>query len=79
MVSLAQSVERRLTKECSSRSQLRIRTVISTDTERDLDVHTLAIDPQERASGFPFRKDSTAKEPLSGTIVLDTACDGVIR
>jgi hypothetical protein len=39
---------------------------------------TFAIDPQERASGFPFRKDSAAKEPLSRPIVLNTACDVVI-
>ena len=53
--------------------------IISTDPETDLGEHTLAIDPQERAGGFPFRKHSTAEEPLSGSIVLDTACDGVIR
>jgi hypothetical protein len=44
----------------------------------DWEEHTLAIDPQERASGFPFRKYSAAKEPLSGSIVLDTARDAVI-
>ena len=53
--------------------------IISTDPETDLGEHTFAIDPQERASEFPFRKHSTAEEPLSGSIVLDTACDGVIR
>ena len=47
--------------------------------EEPWEEHTFAIDPQERASGFPFREDSAAKEPLSGTIVLDTTCDGVIR
>jgi hypothetical protein len=41
--------------------------------------HTLAIDPQERSLGFPFGKYSAAKEPLSRTIVLDTARDAVIR
>ena len=41
--------------------------------------HTLAIDPQERSSGFPFQKHSTAKEPLSRTFVLDAACDSMIR
>ena len=78
-VSLLQSVERGLTKGCSSRSRLRTRMVVSPDPETDLGEHTLAIDPQERASGFPFRKYSTAKEPLSRTIVLDAASDGVIR
>ena len=53
--------------------------VISTDTEMDLGEHTLAIDPQERASGFPFQKHSTAKEPFGGSIMLDTACDGMIN
>ena len=56
-----------------------MRMVISTGPETNLGEHTLAIDPQERAGGFPFRKHSTAKEPLSGTIVLDTTRDGVIR
>ena len=53
--------------------------VVSTDSEMDSGERTLAIDPQERANGFPFRKHSTAKEPLSRTIVLDAASDGVIR
>ena len=51
---------------------------ISIDPGMGWQEHTLAIDPQERASGFPFRKHSTAKEPFSGSIVLDTACDDVI-
>jgi hypothetical protein len=52
--------------------------IISTEPGMDWEEHTLAVDPQERASGFPFRKDATAKEPLSASIVLDTASDGVI-
>jgi hypothetical protein len=40
--------------------------------------HTFAIDPQERASGFPLPKNSAPKEPLSRSSVLDTACDVVI-
>jgi hypothetical protein len=52
--------------------------IISTEPGMDQKEHTLAIDPQERASGFPFRKGAAAKEPLSGSIVLDTACDGMI-
>ena len=40
--------------------------------------HTFAIDPQERAGGFPFRKDPATKEPLSRSIVLDAARDVVI-
>jgi hypothetical protein len=39
---------------------------------------TFAIDPQERASGFPTPKFSTPKEPLSRPPVLDTARDVVI-
>ena len=57
--------------------------IISTEPEMDWEErwegHTFAIDPQERGSGFPFRKYSTTKEPLSGTIMLDAACDGVVR
>ena len=49
------------------------------DWEEPLEEHTFAIDPQERASGFPFREYSAAKEPLSRSIMLDAACDGVIR
>ena len=52
--------------------------VISTVPEIDEKEHTLAIYPQERTSGFPFRKYSAAKEPLSGSIMLDTTCDDVI-
>ena len=40
--------------------------------------HTFAIDPQERAGGFPFRKDLTTKEPLSRSVVLDAVRDVVI-
>jgi hypothetical protein len=53
--------------------------VVSTEPGIDWKDHTLAIDPQERASGFPFGKYTAAKEPLSGTIVLDTARDAVVR
>ena len=52
--------------------------IISTEPGTDWKQHTLAINPQERAIGLPFGKDAAAKEPLSGSIVLDTACDGVI-
>jgi hypothetical protein len=36
------------------------------------------MDPQESANRFPFRKDRTLKEPLGGSIVLNTTCDVVI-
>ena len=52
--------------------------IISTEPGTEWKEHTLSIYPQERASGLPFRKDAAAKEPLSGTIVLDTTRDGVI-
>jgi hypothetical protein len=53
--------------------------VISTEPGVDLEGHTLAVDPQERARGFPFGKYSATKEPLSGSIVLNAACDAVIH
>jgi hypothetical protein len=53
--------------------------LIGSVSEMDWKGHTLSIDPQERAGGLPFGKYSAAKEPLSGTIVLDTARDAVIR
>ena len=40
--------------------------------------HTLSMDPQEGASGFPLPKDSAAKEPLSCSVMLNTARDAVI-
>ena len=52
--------------------------IISAEPGTDWKEHTLSIDPQERTIGFPLRKDAATKEPLSGSIVLDTACDGVI-
>ena len=51
---------------------------ISAELRIGWEEHTLAIDPQERASGFPFGEHSATKEPLSGSIVLDTACDTVV-
>ena len=77
MVPLGQ-IERQLTKGYSSLSRLRMWIIIGTEPVADWKEPTLAIDPQERAIGFPFGKDAAAKEPLSGSIVLDTACDGVI-
>jgi hypothetical protein len=53
--------------------------IISTEPEIDWEGHTLAIDPQEGAGRFPFQKHSAAKEPLSGSVMLDAACNGVIR
>ena len=53
--------------------------IISTEPGTDWKAHTLAIDPQERAIGLPIGKDAAAEEPLSGSIVLDTACDSMIR
>ncbi len=41
--------------------------------------HTFAIDPQERASGLPFAKDTAMKEPLRCSPVVNVACDIVIR
>ena len=52
--------------------------IISAELGADWKEHTLSINPQERSIGFPLRKDAATKEPLSGSIVLDTACDGVI-
>ena len=52
--------------------------IISTEPGTDWKEGTFAINPQESANGFPFGKDAAAKEPLSGSIMLDTACDDVI-
>ena len=41
--------------------------------------HTFAINPQERASGLPFPKDTALKEPLGCSPKVDVACDVVIR
>ena len=75
---LLESIERRLTKGCSSLSRLR-RIIISIEPGMDWEEHTLAIDPQKRASGFPFREHPATKEPLSGSIMLDSARDAVVR
>src|SRR6266404_1735752 len=40
--------------------------------------HTFTTYPQEGAIGFPFLESTAAKEPLSRSAVLDTACDIVI-
>jgi len=41
-------------------------------------IHTLAIDPQERALRPPFTKHTALKEPLRCPHELDAACDVVI-
>jgi hypothetical protein len=44
----------------------------------ELREHTFAIDPQERASRFPFGKHTALEEPLGGSSVVKIACDIVI-
>jgi len=41
--------------------------------------HTFSVDPQERASGLPFTKDTALKEPLGCSSMVNVACDVVIR
>ena len=40
--------------------------------------HTFAVDPQERASGLPFCKNTALKEPLRCSPMVNVACDVVI-
>ena len=55
-----------------------MRMIIGSESEMEQGERTFAIDPQERTSGFPFRKYSAAKEPLSRPPMLNTARDVVI-
>ena len=40
---------------------------------------TFAVDPQERASGLPFRRDTALREPLGCSPLVNVACDVMIR
>ena len=44
----------------------------------ELEEHTFAIDPQERASQLPFAKHTALEEPLSSFPVVKIAGDVVI-
>ena len=44
----------------------------------DLEEHTFAIDPQERASRLPFTKHTALKEPLGSFPVVKIAGDVMI-
>ena len=44
----------------------------------DLEEHTFAIDPQERAGRLPFAKHTALEEPFGGFPVVKIACDVVI-
>ncbi len=46
---------------------------------KEWEERTFAMDPQERASGLPFRKDTALKEPLGSSPVVNVACDVVIH
>ena len=45
----------------------------------ELEKHTFAIDPQERASRLPFAKHTASEEPLGSIAVMKIAGNVVIR
>ena len=42
------------------------------------EAHTFAVDPQERASGLPFRKDTALRKPLGRSPMMDVSCNVMI-
>jgi hypothetical protein len=46
--------------------------------EEELEKHTFAVDPQERAIGLPFCKHTASKEPLCCSSKVSVACDVLI-
>jgi hypothetical protein len=44
-----------------------------------LEEHTFAVDPQERARGLPFRKDTALRKPLRRSPMVNVGCNVVIR
>jgi hypothetical protein len=47
-------------------------------TGKELEEHTFAIDPQERASRYPFAKHTALEEPLGSPPVVKIASNVVI-